>query len=98
MTAQDYIVIVDPAAELQSTSVTMAPRLASLKGIRLGMIDNSKHMAASLLAALETVLERDAGVASFEHYRKANPSVAMPADVIAGMAGRCDAVVHGVAD
>jgi hypothetical protein len=91
------IVIVNPAAEVETVSRTMAPRLHSLDGIRLGLVDNSKHMAAETLKALEAIL-RAKGIASFETYRKDNPSVAMPAEMIAGMAARCDAVVHGVAD
>src|SRR5258707_11838232 len=97
MSNDKQIVIVNPAAETEVVSMSMAPRLASLQGIRIGLVDNSKHMAAETLKALEDIL-RARGVASFETYRKDNPSVAMPFDMIAGMASRCDAVVHAVAD
>lgn len=97
MSTPPQIVIVNPAAEVETVEKAMAPRLASLDGIRLGLVDNSKHMAAETLKALEAIL-RTKGVVAFETYRKDNPSVAMPAEMIAGMAARCDAVVHGVAD
>jgi hypothetical protein len=96
-TDKQMMVIVNPAAEVEVVSMSMAPRLASLEGIRIGLVDNSKHMAAETLKALEEIL-RARGVASFETYRKDNPSVAMPFEMIAGMASRCDALVHGVAD
>jgi hypothetical protein len=62
------------------------------------MIDNSKHMAAELMAEVEGLLRSRYGVREFTRYRKANPSIPTPPDVLAGLASACDGVVHGVAD
>jgi hypothetical protein len=92
------VVIVDPAAEDAAASVQIAQRLASLSGARIAIIDNSKHMAAELLHAVEGLLQSRYQVQAFSRYRKSNPSVPTPPDVLAGLLGSCDAVVHGVAD
>lgn len=92
------LVIVDPAAELKKATLIMAPRLGTLQGKHLAMIDNSKHNASTLLKLLEGVLVEDYGVASVEFYRKDNPSIAMPVHAMDLVASRCSAVIHGVAD
>jgi hypothetical protein len=98
MNTPGQLVIVDPAAEVRTASLSVAGRLASLEGTKLGMIDNSKHMALPMLKALEALLKRDFGVASFDYYLKDNASIPMPPDVVAKMATHCDAVIHGVGD
>lgn len=95
----DFLTLVDPAAEPEEAkAVIAAPRLASLQGKRIALIDNSKHRAAETLDAIEALLKERYGVAGFERYRKVNPSVATPPEVLGGLAERCHAVVHGVAD
>lgn len=91
-------VLVDPAAELSAARVAQAPRPATLAGMRVGMIDNSKHMAGPLLKAVETLLRDKYQAAGFEVYRKDNPSIATPPEVLRRMVANCDALVHGVAD
>ena len=98
MTTAGTITIVDPAAEIESGSDVLAPRLASLDGMRIAIIDNSKHMGDAFLQATRALLARRFRIAGFEYYRKANPSVPTPPDVIDRLAASCDAVVHGVAD
>lgn len=95
----ETLVLVDPAAEPEAAKVVVAaPRLASLQGKRVALVDNSKHRATETLDAIEALLRDRYGVASFERYRKDNPSIATPPEVLRGLAERCDAVVHGVAD
>jgi hypothetical protein len=96
--AADEIVIVNPAAEIQDISLPIAPRLGSLRGARVGIVDNAKRMALPLLKALESILQAEYGVASFNYYRKENASIPMPKDAMDAMAKASDAVVHGVAD
>lgn len=96
---QDTVAIVDPAAEDEAPDqVVGARRLATLSGAHIAMIDNSKHMAAELMAEVEGLLRARYGVREFTRYRKANPSIPTPPDVLAGLVSRCDGVVHGVAD
>jgi hypothetical protein len=92
------IVVVDPAAEIEVQNNAVAPRLASLRGARIAVIDNTKHMANRFLDATRSELARRYEVASFEYYRKFSASVPTPPEVIERLARSCDAVIHGVAD
>jgi hypothetical protein len=92
------IVVVDPAAEDTVQRSALAPRLASLEGMRIGMIDNAKHNADTTLAEMQALLRERYGVKAFEYYRKRNASVPTPPDVLADLVSKCDALVHGVAD
>ena len=94
----DTVTIVDPAAEDTAVAENLAPRLETLAGTHIGLIDNSKHMAAELLAEVEVLLQQRYGVKKVTRYRKANPSIPTPPEVLAGLAASCDAIVHGVAD
>jgi hypothetical protein len=94
----DTILIVDPAAELHNVALVTAPRLSSLKGKRIGIVDNAKHMALPLLKQLEIILESEYGASAFNYYRKENASIPMPPDFMAKMVANSDAVIHGVAD
>lgn len=94
----EILTIVHPAAEDVVDAHTLAPRLPSLAGRRIGFIDNSKHMADVFLRELAELLLARHGVAAVEVYRKASPSIPSPPDVIHRMVTSCDGVVHGVAD
>lgn len=99
MNSTDSITIVDPGVEEpQASAQAMAPRLVSLAGTTIGVIDNSKHMAAPLLSAVEELLKSRYGVGVTVRYRKDNPSIPTPAESVAQLVGDCDAVIHGVAD
>lgn len=90
--------IVDPAAEVETENNPIAARLKSLRGARIAIIDNTKHMANSFLDATRALLEEKYQIAGFEYYRKFSASVPTPPDVIARLTNSCDAVIHGVAD
>jgi hypothetical protein len=95
---RDGVTIVDPAAEDVTERLALAPRLPSLDGARVALIDNSKHNADRFLDTLATLLARDHGVAKIERYRKASASVPTPPEVLSRLLEACDAAVHGVAD
>jgi hypothetical protein len=78
--------------------MSMAPRLGSLSGVRVGFVDNAKHMAQQMLNAVQDILKTEYGVGSFDYFRKKNASIPIPPDVVAKMATHCDAIVHGVGD
>ena len=90
--------IVHPAAEEIRISLSLAPRLASLNGKKIALVDNTKHMASVFLGKVKEILQDKYGVSGFEYYRKAHASVPIPAEVMQRLAASCDAVVHGVAD
>ena len=94
----DMLRLVDPAAEIETTSVAIAPRLETLRGKRVALIDNTKHTADRFLEATREILERKYGVSGFDYFRKFSASVSTPPEVVERLTRSCDALVHGVAD
>jgi len=92
------MIIINPAGEQLRTQLEPAQRLPSLAGKKIGIVDNTKHMAAAFLGELERLLRANYGVADFEHYRKPHASVPIPPDVVRRLVSSCDALIHGVAD
>ena len=90
--------LVHPAAEDQPVQYQLAPRLATLQGATIGLIDNRKRHSDVFLARLQELLRERYGVAGFQYYTKDGASVPTPADVMADMTQNCDAVIHAVAD
>ena len=92
------IIVVDPAAEDDVQKSALAPRLSTLEGAHVGLIDNAKHMAEETLREVEALLKERYGVKEVSYYRKRNASVPTPPDVLQDLTSKCDALVHGVAD
>ncbi|MBI4507349.1 MAG: hypothetical protein HY691_17605 [Chloroflexi bacterium] len=90
--------IVHPAAEDATARVQPAPRLATLAGATVGLIDNSKRNSDAFLADLRDLLRERYGVAGFDYYKKASPSIPTPPEVMRRLVEGCQAVVHAVAD
>ena len=90
--------LVDPAAEVETRSEALAPRLETLQGTRIALIDNTKHNADRFLEATRALLQQRHGVAGFEYFRKFSASVPTPPEVVERLTQTCDALVHGVAD
>jgi phosphoribosylpyrophosphate synthetase len=96
--SREKLVLVDPAAEIESKVEAIAPRLSSLQDKRIAIIDNTKHNADTFLEATRELLERKYQVAAVTTHRKFSASVPTPPEVIERLAQSCDAVIHGVAD
>ncbi len=73
----------------------LAPRLQSVSGARIGLLDNCKEFADVVLKGLAKILERDYQAAELTFWRK-GAGIAAPDSLIKEMAGRCDAVINGV--
>ena len=92
------VTLVHPAAEDVPVIHALAPRLESLKGTRIGLLDNRKRHSDVFLSKLQELLREKYEVTEFEYYLKDGASVATPPEVLAEMAIRCDAIIHAVAD
>ncbi len=90
--------LVDPTTEATVAAFDGAPRLPSLAGSRLGIIDDSKQNADVLLEELAEVLRTRYEIAEVRWHRK--PSASRPADPAAlkDLAEHCDAVIIAVGD
>ncbi len=93
---QAPIVLLDPTGERSSPTRARAPRLRSLRGSTLGLLDISKPRGDLFLDRLEERLrERGAVVVRFRKPTFAKPA---PVDLRHEIATKCDAVVEALAD
>jgi hypothetical protein len=90
--------VLDPAGEPLATPAAMAPRLKSLKGLRIGLLENSKPNAGKFLDMLEALLDREYGFAAVVRHRKPSASRVAPDEILADLAARTDAVLVGMGD
>ena len=89
-------VVLDPTSERRPETRARLPRLASLAGRRVGLLDISKARGDVFLNRLEARLrERGAEVA---RYRKPTFTKPAPPDLRQEIAVHCDAVVEALAD
>jgi hypothetical protein len=83
-----------PIGEMRTGERRLAPRLETVEGARIGILDNCKEFADLVLRGVAEVLQRDWRVAEVRFWRKAYLGIGSPH--AAEMAASCDAVVNGV--
>jgi hypothetical protein len=86
----------DPTAEPRANEARLAPRLDSLAGKRVGILDNSKANAGTLMLAVARVLQERYGV--IEVVKREKPVAGPPAPEILAALSRCDFALVGSAD
>ena len=74
--------------------MALAPRKSSLKGLRIGLLDNGKEFTDLVMEGLAEALEAESGVEEVVFWRKGFPSKAAP--FIEQMASSVDVAVSGV--
>ena len=83
-----------PTGEVDIARAALARRLDSLRGARIGILDNHKEFADGVLEGLAEVLRREHGVREVRIWRKSY--LGIPSPYAREMAEGCDAVVNGV--
>ena len=83
-----------PTGEADTQSKKLAPRLESLRGKRIGILDNCKEFADLVLRGVADVLEREHGAAEVKFWQKSY--LGIPSPFAQEMAAHCDAVINGV--
>jgi hypothetical protein len=90
--------ILDPTHEAPVTSVAYPPRPGSLQGLRVGLVENTKHNSDRLLQKIGDVLKAEYGAAETRMWRKHNASVPAHGELIAELSQSCDVMVAGIGD
>ena len=83
-----------PTGEVDTRSKKLAPRLDTVRGKRIGILDNCKEFADIVLRGVAEVLQRDHGVAEVKFWQKSY--LGIPSPYAEEMAASCDAVINGV--
>jgi hypothetical protein len=88
------ITVCNPTGEPDAPPKQLAPRLQSLRGARIALLDNGKEFSDDVINAIGTVLKHELGVKEIRVWDKEFPAKGAP--FIAELARSCDAVITGV--
>ena len=92
------LVLISPVNEATVAESALAPRLSSLWGKRVGLLDNSKSKADRLLDTVAAILNTRYGFTNIVHRRKPSASKPVAPEAIKELATTCDLVIVGVGD
>ena len=93
------VVLVSPMNETPRVAAHPAPRLATLNGKAVGMLDISKPGGSIFLDHLERLLKERYGVARVVRDMKPTFAKPAPAEVLERLLGsECDTVIEALAD
>jgi hypothetical protein len=90
--------IFDPTAAPVARAVQVAPRAADLRGLRLGLVENTKFNSDTLLRKLADRLRDRYGMTVGTMSRKRSPSHEIEERAIAALKAESDVVVSGIGD
>lgn len=92
------IQVFDPTTETTRRKIEFAARPESLAGLRIGLVDNSKHNSDQILLRIAGLLEREYGAKSHVIRQKKSAGIQPTPEVMAEFKADCDFVVAGVGD
>lgn len=93
-----YETIFDPRGQVDAAQMGLAPRAKALKGLRLGILDNTKWNANRLLRKTAALLEERHGIGAVTYYKKESFSKAAEPALIAEIAEANDVVLTAIGD
>lgn len=94
----DGRIVYDPRGVVRAEPLALAPRLAALDGIRLGVLDNAKWNASKLLRQVVAHLAGGRSLAAVHRRAKASFSRPAAADLLDRLAAESDAVITAIGD
>jgi hypothetical protein len=92
------IPVYDPRGVVETTPLTMAPRVKKLGGLRLALLDNTKWNANKLLRGVRERLAQKHGFTTVNYYRKQSFSLNATPELIDEIAANNDIVLTAIAD
>ena len=92
------IQIFDPTTEVAARRIAYVPRPKSLAGMRIGLVDNTKHNSDQLLLRIADILEREHGAQAHIIRKKKSAGAAPHAEIVEDYKANCDVIVAGVGD
>jgi len=90
--------VLDPTVEARQQPLTYVPRPDSLKGKRIGLVENTKFNSDQLLVRIGEILKSEYGAAEYTMWRKHNSSVPAHQEILDKARRKADCVVAGIGD
>ena len=90
--------VLDPTVEARQQPLTYVPRPDSLKGKRIGLVENTKFNSDQLLVRIGEILKSEYGAADYTMWRKHNSSVPAHQEILDDARRGVDCVVAGIGD
>jgi hypothetical protein len=91
--------LLDPTGETAIVAnINLAPRPRDLRGLRLGLLDNTKPNSAAVLSEIATELRRSRRVSESTMYTKGYFGTPVEESQIQRILKNCDFVVAGIGD
>jgi hypothetical protein len=90
--------IYDPTFEAEGRHIAYAPRPKSLAGLRIGLVDNTKHNSDQILLRIAGILEKEHGAKAHLIRRKHSAGAKPHDEMVHEYKGACDVVIAGVGD
>jgi hypothetical protein len=94
----DEVTVFDPRGWVDAERVELAPRVAALNGLRLGILDNTKWNANRLLRKTAALLEEQHGIGAISYYKKESFSKSADPALIAEIAANSDIILTAIGD
>ena len=88
----------DPTSAPRDRSVVLAPRPADLRGLRVGLVENTKYNSDVILRKLGDRLAKQYGMTVSRMIRKRSPSHGVTEEAADDLRKISDFIVSGVGD
>jgi hypothetical protein len=96
--SEAYERVFDPRGRVDAERISPASRAATLAGLRLGILDNTKWNANKLLRKIADRLEKQHRFAAMNYYRKESFSKSADPALLAQIAAENDIVLTAIGD
>ncbi|HKS88002.1 MAG TPA: hypothetical protein VJR70_01050 [Stellaceae bacterium] len=98
MNEDGFELVFDPRGRVEAERGRLAPRVAALHGVRLGVLDNTKWNAGRLLRKTTALLGERHAFAAVNYYRKESFSKAADTALVAQITAESDIVLTAIGD
>lgn len=88
----------DPTSNPVEATITLPPRPASLRGLRLGLVENTKVNSSAILEKVAERLAARHGTTVTVRNRKRSPSHEIDGAAVRALKAGADVVISGIGD
>jgi hypothetical protein len=90
--------VFDPTSRIAERQIRLAPRPPSLRGLRIGLVENTKYNSSKLLLRIADILEREHGARSHILRSKRTPGTPVDEKTVEEFKTAVDVAIAGIGD